>query len=366
MSEPRNDPAGGVRLDRLLLVRVDVSAQMGAGHFMRCLALAQAWHELGGRAVFCGHLSSPAHYRRLAGEGFDLLPLPSPATPPHVFSSVMAAEADRSGHDDKTQVWAVLDGYHFTRECQDAIKDKGMKLLAIDDEGLQSRWNVDALLNQNLHAHLLRYELAPNVLSFFGPGFALLRREFRSLFPDQDEIPGRGRRLLVSLGGSDPENWTSKILEGVARAAIPGLHCKVIVGPDNEHAVGIEKKSRELGPGFEVLHSPGDMPALMGWADAALAAAGSISWELAHMGVPALLVVAADNQEPIAKHLGHMGAADNLGWVKDLGSGDVAVRLKRLLRSPGVRRTMAKKGRAVVDGKGALRVASRMRGELDA
>lgn len=366
MPDPRNGPASAASRDHLLLLRVDASPVMGIGHFMRCLALAQAWQELGGRAVFCGHLSSPTLSQRLAREGFGLLPLAYPETPPQVFCSMMAAEVDRSGHDDMSRVWTVLDGYHFTSECQEAIRNKGMKLLAIDDEGLQSRWNVDALLNQNLHARLLRYELTPDVLTFFGPDFALLRRDFRSHPSGQGGIQDVGRRLLVSLGGSDPENWTTRMIESAAQAGIPGLQCKVVVGPGNEHAAGIEKRSRELGPEFEVLRSPGDMPALMRWADAALAAAGSTSWELAHMGVPTLLVAAAANQEPIAEHLDRMGAACNLGWAKDLNLDDVAVRLKKLMFSRETRRSMALKGRAVVDGKGALRVAARMRGNPDA
>jgi spore coat polysaccharide biosynthesis predicted glycosyltransferase SpsG len=100
------------------------------------------------------------------------------------------------------------------------------------------------------------------------------------------------------------------------------------------------------------------MAPLMSWADIAVTGAGSTCWELACLGVPALSLVIAENQRSIAEELGAAGIVVNLGWHADVAVERIATSVDGLVYSSFRRLRMSQQGRALVDGKGAARVAS--------
>ena len=107
-----------------------------------------------------------------------------------------------------------------------------------------------------------------------------------------------------------------------------------------------------------------DMRELMTWADIAVAAAGSTCWELCYMGLPSILVVAAENQEKIASELANRGVALSLGRFGTFADEDVGIAIGGLARDREMRTRYAQAGQRLVDGKGAQRVVSYFQDEL--
>src|SRR5262249_42676114 len=91
-------------------------------------------------------------------------------------------------------------------------------------------------------------------------------------------------------------------------------------------------------------------------ADLAVAAGGTTAWELAFMGLPALLVALAPNQVGNVREIAAYGAAQSLGWHQSLGPETVATELAALLRDAKRRAEMSRRGRSLIDGQGAFRV----------
>jgi UDP-2,4-diacetamido-2,4,6-trideoxy-beta-L-altropyranose hydrolase len=145
-----------------------------------------------------------------------------------------------------------------------------------------------------------------------------------------------------------------KAIEAVS--GVEGLELRVIVGGVNPYLDEIRHRANRLR-NISVVHETDQMALEMATADFAIAGSGSTSWELAFMGLPALLIGLADNQEPLARGLDAAGAAIDLGRGDGLDP-DVLRQEVESLRDDGPRRrTMSDIGRRLLDGHGAERVA---------
>jgi len=334
-----------------LLVRVDASAQIGTGHLMRCLALAQAWQDAGGRAVFLMATEASALESRLRSEGMEVVHLP--VQPGSTDDAIRTADLARQVGAD----WVVVDGYHFGADYQQAIKGSGLRLLFIDDNGHAGHYSADLVLNQNIHADEDLYpNREPYTRLLLGTRYVLLRREFLKWRGWKREIPEVARKVLVTMGGSDPDNVTLKVIQALHQVDMDGLEAIVVVGGSNPNYEELQSAVRDACFPIRLESNVTNMPELMAWADVAVSAGGSTSWELAFMGVPTFVTILASNQNPIAESLDAMGYAVNLGWYEDVSPKKLAQVVMQLLKAPRTRAEMSQCGRQLVDGMGSDRV----------
>lgn len=336
-----------------LLVRADATPQMGTGHVMRCLALAQAWQAAGGRAVLAAASLTSALEVRLQSEGIAVSRLEAEAgSAQDVAETLALAGRECAG-------WLTVDGYGFSGDYQRAIVAAGLPLLAIDDYGHAGHYWAGLVLNQNLDARQEIYSSRePAARLLLGTQYALLRREFWPWRGRSRAIPAVARRILVTMGGADPGNATLRVIDALKSPDLPGLQVKVVVGGSNPHLGAIRQAARHCGPWLELVENATNMPGLMAWADAAVSAAGTTCWELAFMQLPALLLALAENQRPNAQEMGRLGAAVDLGWHADVTSAAISSALRSLLADPVARGSMAQAGAGLVEGRGAERVAA--------
>jgi UDP-2,4-diacetamido-2,4,6-trideoxy-beta-L-altropyranose hydrolase len=336
--------------DRTLLVRCDSSVAIGTGHAMRCLALAQAWQEAGGRAVFAMAEATPAIDARLQRENVEVTRLKAePGSADDVQETIALARGKRAS-------WVVVDGYGFGADYQSGLKHAGLKVLFIDDNGHAEHYSSNLVLNQNAYASDEPYRSREQSTKLLlGPRFALLRREFSAWREWKREIPVVARNVLVTMGGSDPDNFTNRVIDGLCGIAGEGLQIRVLAGGSNPRAASLEGLTGGENS-IQVVTDATDMPEQMSWADLAVAGAGSTCLEMCFMGLPALLIDLAENQTPIAIELARRGTARHLGGSKSVTPDMVAAETRRVLASEAERHTMSQRGRQLVDGAGAERV----------
>jgi UDP-2,4-diacetamido-2,4,6-trideoxy-beta-L-altropyranose hydrolase len=335
---------------RTLLARCDSSVTIGTGHAMRCLALAQAWQDAGGRAVLAMAEATPAVEERLRRESMGVARLKvEPGSTDDAQETIALARGEQAS-------WVVVDGYGFGADYQIGLKSAGLKVLFIDDNGHAKHYSSDLVLNQNAYAdqELYRSRERPTKI-LLGPHYALLRREFATWRGWKREIPISARKVLVTMGGSDPDNFTRKVIDGLCATTGGGLQIQVLVGGSNPHATLLERLT--LGENsIQVVRDTTDMPKQMSWADLAVAGAGSTCLEMCFMGLPALLIDLAENQTPIANELARRGTAYHLGSSKTVTPELVEAETRRVLASVAERSAMSQRGRELVDGAGAERV----------
>lgn len=318
---------------------------------MRCLALAQEWRRQGGEVTFLGQISSEYLCRRIMDEGCRLYSLAASYPDQDDLTEVCGWLAERK----EPAGWLVLDGYHFDAAYHDVIRSVGWPLLVIDDYVHLPEYHADILLNPNAYAEELPYQTLTDTERLLGSKYTPLRREFLGA-TSQRGVADLGRRILVTMGGADPDNVSGRVVDALLAMGRADLEVKIVVGPLNPHRADLS--SRLAGAPFwvELLDPVLEMGPLMQWADLAISAAGSTCWELAALGVPMLVAVLAENQVRIATSLASCGAAVNGGWFLGCQPEQTAATINELLVNRQQRQHMQAKGRKMIDGHGAARV----------
>ena len=287
--------------------RADASAAIGTGHVMRCRALAHALQERGAQAEF------------------------------REESGIEAAD------------WLIVDHYSLDAAWESRMRQKAAKILVIDDLA-DRKHDCDLLLDQNFFPDAARrYDdlVPPRCRKLLGPRYALLRHEFSEQRKSLRERNGNVSRILVSLGGIDAGNETSRVI-----LLLKGLRVAVdvVVGAANPHANRIARECAEAGFAFH--RQASNMAELMAAADLAIGAGGSTTWERCCLGLPTLQVAIAPNQEATSRALAEAGL------VLFCGKMVTEAALSDALSDPVRLKEQSGRMRALVDGEGAKRVAA--------
>ncbi|TAM86201.1 UDP-2,4-diacetamido-2,4,6-trideoxy-beta-L-altropyranose hydrolase [bacterium] len=333
-----------------LFIRADSSLQIGTGHIMRCLTVATALRHHGFEPVFIcrtlpGDVTSLVERR-----GFDVRRLPPPAAGD--ASSDNDASLTRSAIGGETG-WLIVDHYALDARWERDVRPHVEGIVAIDD--LADRPHAcDALLDQGLYADAaIRYQalVGPATRLWLGPAFALLRDEFMHVGRNVRARDGQVRRLLISLGGSDPAGFTAMTLEAVR--AVNGFQAAVdvVVPPSNPHRARIVALA--AGARDVTVHGYVErISDLMSAADLAVGAAGMTAWERCAMGLPTVLLVLAKNQENVAAGVAQAGAAWNLGDAGSVTRERVGSAIAHAVDAPDEVRRMSVAALALMRGAG--------------
>jgi len=346
----------------LLVVRADADSRIGCGHVMRALALAQEWRRQGGKVVFLGRIEQDSFRQRLAAEGCEVTPLPASHPDPRDVQTLRAWLQKKRGQD----LWLALDGYRFDDTYQQALRADGWPLLIIDDYAHLPLYHADILVNPNAYASVLPYSTDADTLRLLGARYALLRQEF-SAPPPASAVTGEGpspeshHRILVTMGGADPDNAGARIVEALLATKRHDLEVKILIGPLNPHRPALARQLADAPFRTELLAPVMEMVPLLRWTDLAITAAGSTCWEMASQGVPMVVTVLAENQERVAAAVAEYGLGVNLGWHHAFLDKQAAAAICDLLASPAQRRQMSERGKRLLDGQGAARVVRAMR-----
>jgi UDP-2,4-diacetamido-2,4,6-trideoxy-beta-L-altropyranose hydrolase len=325
--------------------RTTAGKQIGFGHLRRCLTLAGELRRAGGAASpICFWVDSdPAAVAVAAAAGFEARFLSGPE-PDATATWLEAGEVGT----------LVVDSYAVAPASFSAWRHRVGSLVAIDDLA-DRQLDVDVVVNGTPQAAQLSYRTAAGTQLLLGPRYALLRPQFRDL-PARRAAP-RVARVLVTLGGADPQSSTTAVVEAVERA-LPDAALDVVVGPLFGPVPDLDRRAAS-DPRLRVHHQVDDLSALMSAADLAVSGGGQTLYELAAAGVPTVALCLADNQEPNIAALAGVSllsagrlpesAADRFARVEE--------GCRQLAADPALRERMSAAGRTLIDGQGAARVA---------
>lgn len=326
-------------------IRVDATTRTGTGHLMRCLALAEGVKDRGGEVLFITHCESEGLINRLKKETFRI----------QLLNKTDSLNESLAVLAQENPDWIVLDGYHFDTNYQKAVKALGCKVLIIDDHAHLEHYHADIILNQNYGSEKLSYNAEPYTKLLLGTKHVLLRREFLEYASFKRTIPGVARKILVTMGGSDPENLTLEVLKAINLVESP-VEVRAVIGATNPHYAALFKETNKDTHDIRMLTNVGNMAPVMAWADIAIFAGGTTIWELTFMCLPTILCILDNNLTEYNDKIRRGSISSSLKWVTQTGLANMVTILSDLIQDSGMRETMGKRSVDVVDGRGVSRV----------
>lgn len=360
--------------------RVDASFEIGSGHVMRCLTLAQALRESGVTCTFmCADL--PGNMCNfIKKNGFEVWKVSRPHSA--CFNEeALSSPLDHSRWLGCSQLedaqlckrilrenfydWIVVDHYALDAAWERELRHCCSKILVIDD--LADRLHdCELLVDQSLGRRRQDYKelVGCDTTLMVGASYALLRPEFFS-FRASSLARRRNitvKHITINMGGADSGNATGQILEVLKNQSfLSSLIITVIMGGLSPWVDAVKASAERLRSQVEVVVSISNMAEVMSNSDLMIGAAGSTSWERCCLGVPALMVVLADNQEHIAAALQSAKAAVSVGRPSDRDfSSNVLNALKCWLERPELLRQCSEFASHITDGLGVDRVVTKM------
>jgi len=327
-----------------VLFRCDAGPAIGLGHVMRCKALACAFVELGWQCWFATSQETSLFVA-------DRAPI---IVPPGIegATAVAAAAAERRAG------CVVVDHYGLDERFERVMAEANLAVVAIDDLA-NRRHHCDLLIDSNPSRADADYVdlISRETRLLLGAWYAMLRPEFGTLRASVVAEPPRDvERLLITLGGADPDNISDRCLDALARLGDRTWNAVLVIGPAHRKRDQLARRAASLG--VDVTVDPPDIAALMASADFAVTAGGTTCLEFACLGTPAIVIMAADNQRAVSRAVGKAGAALVLENSERFDPQQLADAIARLAADWPQRLRMRSAGRALVDGQGAARVAN--------
>ncbi|WP_082565108.1 UDP-2,4-diacetamido-2,4,6-trideoxy-beta-L-altropyranose hydrolase [Acidovorax sp. Root568] len=347
----------------LVAIRVDASANMGTGHLTRCLSLTHALLEQGAQVILVTRALDAVAAQVLSRETpccLHWLPAPSGDTSTDTTATPHAAWARVSWFQDaedtanalrsKQPDWIVVDHYAFDARWHETVRTSlGCRLLVIDDTADRAI-SADVLLDPNWAPdHRAKYagRLACESRWLAGPRYALLSPAYRSglRYAYQPKVSSLG----IFMGGTDPEGVSARVLDACRAAGFVGL---------------IEVVSTSANPRLDALREvcaadssvmltvdQSDLSAFFARHDLQIGAGGGATWERCCVGAPTVALVMAANQSAVVAGLAELGA------VRSADEATLPGVLRELIADPTARLVLSERAAALVDGRGAQRVA---------
>ncbi len=339
----------------------------------RCLTLATYLRQEGASVVFICRALAGNLCDELNSAGFRVHRLPSPpattAEPgdddyPKWLGVPWETDAveTSAGLKGERFDWLIVDHYSITASWHRAVAPVSARTMVIDDLA-ETEMECDLLVNQSIidaPGNLYERKAPPRCVTLTGPTYALLRPEFTHRHDIARADPATPRHLLISFGGVDPVDLTSRTLRALAPDAPTRWVVETILGPANPRAEELTRAHRGR-PGIEIVRGPSDLAKRMSRADLAIGAGGISAWERCCVGLPSLMVSLAPNQTGICEGIARTGSGRYLGEAEAVDSALILAAVSELSEQPEALAAMSTAALSLVDGRGVERVVREMR-----
>lgn len=335
-------------MKRNIIIRADGGSEVGMGHVVRCLALAEMLKD---NYTVSFAIQEPSEFA---------LKTINTVTP-----NIISLHATKDFEHDVANFnnlitqkdIVVLDGYHFQTEYQKNIKDKGCKLVCIDD--LHSWHHIaDVIINYAEGISPAMYSAENYTKFFLGLKYVLLRPIFLNSEPRSKKIIEL-KKVFVNMGAADVENNTSKFIKSLLRLEkITEIH--LMLSSVNPHLKNLFKliknnSKQNIHTHFDI--SAQEVKNLLTNCDLAICPASGISLECCAVGIPLISGYSAKNQYDNLIGMEKHKTLVNFASLNDLSEDEITNEVGKLIDHPFVFNELVKNQQYMIDGKSPERIS---------
>ena len=278
---------------RKIYFRADAGPEIGYGHYIRSLALADMLMRDFNCMMFT---RNPTEYQLREAE--NVCPVAKvPDSDKHLEIFLNCLKGDEI---------VVLDNYFYTTEYQQAIKAKGCKLVCIDDMH-DKHYVADAVINHGCSDASL-FDVEPYTHLCLGMDYALLRRAFRTPV----EVERYPDTYAICFGGSDPLNLTYAYAKQLQQTQ-PDCRIIAVVGDSYQHLDSL----RELKVNIQSRVSADAMAEIFGIVENVICSASTTAYEALACGAKVYAGWYVDNQREFYANLVSNHAIVALGDLRE-------------------------------------------------
>jgi spore coat polysaccharide biosynthesis predicted glycosyltransferase SpsG len=330
-----------VHLPRVLFC-VDGGAEMGMGHVYRSLAVAKELTQIVSHADVCFLMRAelPEGVQHIASAGYPIRVAPGKDT-----QTLMGVIRDYSPNI------IINDRPFLEDDYLRALANLGASTINLVD-------SLDDIEKPSELASIIIATMQEGEVELddyhAGPAFAVLRDSFRNRASNQPEIPDEGRKIVVSFGGSDPQNLTMKALSALDR--LPELAVSVVLGPAYSYRSELDALVATLSAPPTILKNVEHMADILFEADLVLCSGGMTVFEIAALGRPGIVLCQNARERERMEKFAHYGTILHLGLGTEVSHDVIREKARELVKDRQTRQRMSDAGARLVDAQGASRV----------
>ena len=330
-----------------LFIRVDASPEIGIGHIMRCLTLAQELKNNFDKIIFLTRKDSGDFTETIMKNEFEVIFIPT-NNDSDIIKNLITTYSENKN-------FLLIDHYDVDSNFESSLKNIFEKIFVIDDLA-NRKHDCDLLIDQNYYRDLNhRYKklIQNDTITLLGSKYAIIRPEFRNINKKTIKKNSQIKKILVSFGGSDPTNECKKALDALCSIENNQFEIVAIVGIYNNKFERL-KKLYEKYSNIKIYRHVNDLSRLMLNSDLFIGAGGTTTWERFYMGLPSIVIVISDDQKESIEFLSDMGHIINLGLAKNVTMKTYIQTLQKL--NSDLIYNMSLNNQKLVDGNGSNRI----------
>lgn len=335
----------------MFYIRMDVNDNIGMGHAMRCLSIADAIRSLGESITF---ITADANGQKLLEErGYPMVCLNSRwDVPEQELESLLKLIREHKAEH------IIIDKYEVSQRYLARLKEV-TQVIYIDDLN-QFVYPCDCLIAYANYYDKFQYpKYYKSAKLLLGTKYVPLRQEYG--MQKEKEINSVGKKVLFLSGGTDNYGVTMAFLQELIRQeAVENYHIRLICGAFHRDVEQLQEMIKDYVKNIEILIQVKDMWNYMQWADMAISAGGTTLYELSACGTPFITYAIADNQFDNVKCFekeNHIYYAGDMRKEPEKTMRNLVCELNLLRDNKKRRKEISKNLQQLVDGKGSMRIA---------
>lgn len=284
-------------------IRVDGNTEIGVGHVLRCLTLAEKLVDFGIQSIFYTRNISPHLYEKISKKfkTVRLTRIENSFNPIDEYSKWLGCSQNYDAHEFIDMIanldikFIIVDHYGINEEWETIVSVQHKRLIVLDDLA-NRRHKCDMLVDQSIGLKGNEYEelVSENCVTLLGPRYSLLNKNFEL---QTQAFVEKKYSLLINFGGADKDNYTLHVANLLEDSSLPStLTTKIVVGKDYpcfSRLIDFVVSSRFK---IKLIRNPNNMAREIAECKFSIGAGGVSLLERSSLGVPSILYTIANNQ----------------------------------------------------------------------